>query len=75
MSRARVGSRKATRSPTPRNGKTDDDADRQRLFEIFNECAELAERRGDRALSTLALGIAMVAAEHRPRRSKRTSDA
>jgi hypothetical protein len=49
----------------------DKDSDRQRMFELFDEAARVADRIGERAIATIALGAAMVAARPCALRRKR----
>ena len=41
---------------------------RQRIFELFDDAARIANRIGDRPLATLALGASMLAARPMPRK-------
>jgi len=51
--------------------RSDDDDARQRMFQLFDEAARVASRVGDRAMATLALGAAMLAARPIPSTCKK----
>lgn len=50
-------------------GVSEDDF-RQRMFELFEEAARIAERINDPGLATVALGAALIAARPGPKRQR-----